>query len=151
MPFRLVLWVLCYRFRARIPGGDLLRRCQPVRTAIATALAFLTACTAAPSDLLKSDLQVSFDSKRSPSAASECVGRNAEEFKSFGEAPFRASWRAGKEAGTWETIVYGGESLGTVVLAIAQPSSEGSSVTLWHRGLPALEIGKLLETMQNGC
>lgn len=121
------------------------------RTAVAIALALLGGCAAAPSDLMEAGTPVRFDSHLAPAAAAECVGRNAEEYKSFGAAPFRASWRTGKEPGTSETIVHDSGSLGAVVLAIAKRSPQGSSVTMWHRGVPAIEITGLLKTMQAGC
>ena len=100
-----------------------------MRYVAAIALVFLAACSHTPMQLRQEVPPAAFDSPRAPADAALCVTRNAEEYNPLADVTFTASYRPGREPGSYEVIVL--NSGQTRAVADVLPTSSGSRIVVF--------------------
>ena len=111
----------------------------------------LVGCAMTPQELTTAGIRTEHASERSPEQAARCVARNAEELKLGWGVNFPATWREGKEPGTFEVVLHGGADYGTLGFAKIEPHGGGSRITIWRAESILMGSSEINAKMAEGC
>lgn len=113
---------------------------------IVIALATLTlgGCALTPAEIVEQGTRYEWDSSATPSAAAECVARNAENVSGQVAVRVRPA-----EAGSFEVIARAGE-VGVLALVKSTRKGSGARMQTWIRPYTTNPAG-LAEALAKGC